>query len=222
MSQRYPNFKKDYLRNLQINETTVLVANNQLLDNQEPPKKQQQPQQENNLTSSSQIVIRSKVGRTIAIMSDDQPQDLPNGWQQKMSRSSNRMYYYNSQTGASQWDKPTSESSAQMRARHLLVKHKNSRRPSSWRCENITISKEEAIEKLNGFREQIQSGAATFEELASVHSDCSSAKRGGDLGPFEKGQMQKPFEDAVLALQVGEMSGIVETDSGVHIIMRLA
>ena len=61
---------------------------------------------------------------------------------------------------------------------------------------------------------------STFEELASQYSDCSSAKRGGDLGPFGKGQMQKPFEDATFALKVGELSEFVSTDSGVHIIKR--
>jgi len=72
------------------------------------------------------------------------------------------------------------------------------------------------------YRAQIVSGEKTFEELASQFSDCSSAKRGGDLGPFGRGQMQKPFEDASFALKVGEMSEPVWTDSGVHIIKRLA
>ena len=71
-----------------------------------------------------------------------------------------------------------------------MVKHKDSRRPSSWREDNITRSKEEALEILKGHREKIVSGEATFEELASELSDCSSAKRGGDLGPFGRGQMQ--------------------------------
>ena len=41
-----------------------------------------------------------------------------------------------------------------------------------------------------------------FKELASEFSDCSSAKKGGDLGMFGPGQMQKPFEDATFGLQV--------------------
>ncbi len=41
-----------------------------------------------------------------------------------------------------------------------------------------------------GYREQIVSGEASFEDLASKYSDCSSAKHGGDLGPFGRGQMQ--------------------------------
>lgn len=73
-----------------------------------------------------------------------------------------------------------------------------------------------------GFRDQITSGQASFAELASKESDCSSAKRGGDLGLFGRNAMQKPFEEASFALKVGELSNIVDTDSGIHIIMRTA
>ena len=71
-----------------------------------------------------------------------------------------------------------------------------------------------------GYREKIVKDEAKFEDLATEFSDCSSAKRGGDLGPFGRGQMQKPFEDATYALKVGELSEPVITDSGVHIIKR--
>lgn len=64
--------------------------------------------------------------------------------------------------------------------------------------------------------------SSKFAELASVHSDCSSHSHGGDLGPFGKGQMQKPFEDATFKLDVGKLSDIVDTDSGVHLILRTA
>ena len=99
-----------------------------------------------------------------------------------------------------------------------------------------------------GYRKQIEGGDVTFAKLASEFSDCSSARKGGDLGVFGRGQMQKPFEDATYvrsgvgmdsscrcssvtaaawracryALKVGEMSGIVDTNSGLHIIVRTA
>lgn len=72
------------------------------------------------------------------------------------------------------------------------------------------------------YRRQIVDKAYTFKELAGKYSDCSSAQRGGDLGHFKRGQMQKPFEEAAFALKVGQLSQVVETDSGFHIIHRIA
>ncbi|XP_078326752.1 putative peptidyl-prolyl cis-trans isomerase dodo isoform X2 [Crassostrea virginica] len=140
------------------------------------------------------------------------------------TKRSGKEYYLNIHTKESQWDRPTApaEKSGMVQCSHLLVKHRDSRRPSSWREDNITRTKEEALKILRGYRDQIVSGQATFEELASQFSDCSSAKRGGDLGPFGRGQMQKPFEDATYSMKVGELSEPVDTDSGVHIILRTA
>lgn len=135
-------------------------------------------------------------------------------------------YYLNKYTKESQWEcptepaKPSGSGPSQVQCSHLLVKHSGSRRPSSWREENITRSKEEAEEILLGYKALIDSGEKTLQELASKYSDCSSAKRGGDLGPFGRGCMQAAFEQAAFALNVGEMSEIVDTDSGLHLILR--
>ncbi|XP_013099779.1 putative peptidyl-prolyl cis-trans isomerase dodo [Stomoxys calcitrans] len=159
-------------------------------------------------------------------MSDNE-KNVPEGWEIRTSRSTGLTYYLNIYTKESQWDMPTepakkevsSSGPNEVRCSHLLVKHSGSRRPSSWREEKITRSKEEAKEILEDYRKQIENGAS-LDELAQKYSDCSSAKRGGDLGMFGRGQMQKPFEEAAFSLKVGQLSKIVDTDSGLHIILR--
>ncbi|KAH3731681.1 peptidyl-prolyl cis-trans isomerase NIMA-interacting 1 [Pelomyxa schiedti] len=108
-----------------------------------------------------------------------------------------------------------------VRCKHILVKHKDSSRPSSWREAAITRTKDEALKKIIDIREQIATGTAQFDHLAETESDCSSAKRKGDLGRFGKGVMKKAFEDSAFALPIGGLSQPVFTDSGVHIIMRI-
>jgi len=114
----------------------------------------------------------------------------------------------------------------QVRVLHIIRKHAGSRRPASWREATITCSEAESEEFVAGLRSQLARYdpgdlRQKFQELAKVHSDCGSAKKGGDLGQFERGKMQKPFSDASFALRVGELSDIVKTDSGVHIILRI-
>lgn len=61
-------------------------------------------------------------------------------------------------------------------------------------------------------------GGADFAELAKTHSKCPSAPRGGDLGYFPRGKTTPAFEKAAFDLQVGQVSDVVETEYGYHII----
>jgi len=118
----------------------------------------------------------------------------------------------------------------EIRVLHILRKHANSRKASSWREKVITCSPIDAGKHLKLLREVlIQEGfdlptlVERFGETAREHSDCGSAKKAGDLGviTFGSGRHQKPFEEASFALKVGEISNVVETESGMHLILRI-
>eukprot|EP00758_Cryptobia_borreli_P008484 Tbor_TRINITY_DN5393_c4_g3::TRINITY_DN5393_c4_g3_i1::g.4791::m.4791/K09578/PIN1; peptidyl-prolyl cis-trans isomerase NIMA-interacting 1 len=109
-----------------------------------------------------------------------------------------------------------------LRASHLLIKHQGSRNPVSRRTNVSTanVTREAAIAELTQILSDIKAGKVTFEAAAFARSDCGSYVKHGDLGEFGPGEMMKAFEDATRALSVGEISDIVETDSGSHIIKR--
>ena len=81
--------------------------------------------------------------------------------------------------------------------------------------------KEELYAKLLDFRRRVEKGES-FEDLAKVHSeDLGSGKRGGDLGFAKRGAMVAPFEAAALRLKPNQMSEVVESEYGFHLIQLL-
>ena len=105
---------------------------------------------------------------------------------------------------------------------HILLKHNKSRTPLD-RVRNIPITRsiEEAREIIKLIRSLLViQNLEKFELLAQVYSECSSAVEGGNLGQFGRGDMQEAFETVAFGLKIGELSQPVETDSGVHLILR--
>lgn len=95
---------------------------------------------------------RCGAGRRTSVSIHLKMSGIPAGWEKRTSKSTGKTYYFNRETNTSQWEKPT-ESSQRVRASHLLVKHNQSRRPSSWKQDKITRSKDEALEIIKGIIE---------------------------------------------------------------------
>lgn len=101
-------------------------------------------------------------------------------------------------------------------ARHILVMHKNSQQ----KPEGITRTRDEALARAKEVLLKLR-GGADFTEMVSEYTDePGGVERGGDLGVFKRDVMVKSFSDAAFDLKVGEVSEIVETSYGWHIIKR--
>lgn len=96
----------------------------------------------------------------------------------------------------------------QVRASHILIQVKE---------DADDAAKAEAKKKIEAVQKRLENGEE-FSDLARELSEGPSGPNGGDLGYFGRGQMVKPFEDAVFNMEKGEISGIVQTQFGYHII----
>ena len=89
-------------------------------------------------------------------------------------------------------------------------------------CQHILVkgSNDAALDKIKEIRERIVNDKADFAEEAKKHSDCPSGAQGGSLGWFGRGMMVPEFDKAAFEMKKGEVSGIVTTEFGYHIIYK--
>lgn len=104
----------------------------------------------------------------------------------------------------------------EIKASHILISYKGADRADS----NISRSKDEAKTEAERLRKLIVEENSDFAEIAQKHSDGPSSSKGGDLGKFKFEVMAKPFSEAAFDLNVGEVSEVVETGFGFHVIKR--
>ncbi len=86
--------------------------------------------------------------------------------------------------------------------------------PERWRASHILVDTQEEAEEIKDILDQ----GASLEELAPDRSKDASAKRGGDVGYFSKGQLIPEFENACFELEVGEIGSVVKSQFGYHVI----
>jgi len=104
----------------------------------------------------------------------------------------------------------------QVRASHILIKPELTD-PNADPNDVKAKARAKARAKTEGLLKQIKDGA-DFAELAKANSVCFSAPQGGDLGFFPRGETTPAFENAAFELEIGQISDIVETEYGFHII----
>jgi len=102
-------------------------------------------------------------------------------------------------------------------AQHVLVAWKGAKGAEK----NVTRSKADAKRRADEVATKAKAAGADFTALVTEYSDDPGSKaRQGSVGKFTREKMTKPFSDAAFQLQVDEVSGVVESDFGYHVIKR--
>jgi len=99
-----------------------------------------------------------------------------------------------------------------VQARHILI---------AWDSADTAFTDDGALAEISALRSAIVSGDATFEDMAREYSQCWTAEQGGLLPVFTRGGIDRDMEQAILALQPGEVSEVVRTRFGYHIFKRV-
>jgi peptidyl-prolyl cis-trans isomerase SurA len=104
-----------------------------------------------------------------------------------------------------------------VRTRHILVRYQGARNAA----DTIVRTRDEARALAGMLHAQAVEDDADFAALARQHSEDASAERGGELGSLGRGRLAPQYEQAAFALRPGDVSDVVETDFGFHVIQRL-
>jgi len=112
---------------------------------------------------------------------------------------------------------PAPPKEPEIRASHILIAYKGARGAGP----EVARTKEQAKKRAENVLKKSLAAGADFAALAKQYSDDQgSGPHGGELGTFTRAQMVKPFADAAFLLRPGQVSEIVETEFGFHIIRR--
>jgi peptidyl-prolyl cis-trans isomerase SurA len=109
---------------------------------------------------------------------------------------------------------------AEVSASHILVQWVGAQGTGRPGSRPVTRTRAEAQERAESLRKLASARGADFAALAREHSDCPTASEGGDLGRFGRGRMLPAIEEAAFKLAVGDVSEVIETAYGFHIVKR--
>jgi NIMA-interacting peptidyl-prolyl cis-trans isomerase 1 len=101
-------------------------------------------------------------------------------------------------------------------AKHILVKYAGAKKAP----ETVTRSREQACLRAEEARSQLAQGVSFAEVVRLYSEEPGAVSREGSLGSIERSHVVPPFADAAFELRAGEVSHVVETDYGFHVILR--
>ena len=104
---------------------------------------------------------------------------------------------------------------AKIGARHLLVKYAGAKK-----ADGVTRTREDACLRAMKARDALRDGADFAKVVEEYSEEPGAASREGSLGTIERADVVPPFADAAFELDIGQLSDVVETDFGFHVIQR--
>ena len=105
---------------------------------------------------------------------------------------------------------------AKITAEHVLVKYAGAKKAAA----TVTRTREQACLRAEEARSKLEQGTSFADVVSAYSEEPGAATRSGSLGPIERANVVPPFADAAFELKAGEVSQVVETDFGFHVILR--